>query len=204
MCPSHAEGQNPESFAISDTQRCPSMFEKFIIKLLVSQKPIKLNLGCGLDKRKDYINIDVRKEVYPDIVLDLEKVPYPFPDNFADEILAKDVLEHFSFRNVQSILKEWHRILKPNGRIIIQTPDFDQIVQKFYNGEIEKFGDPNTPLWYKLSYFLYGGQDYPENTHKCIFTKSELTKLLQQIGFRVLKVYNDNSNMIIEAVKVKQ
>jgi len=180
------------------------MFEKFIIKLLVSQKPIKLNLGCGLDKRKDYVNIDVRKEVYPDIVLDLEKVPYPFPDNFADEILAKDVLEHFSFRNVQSILKEWHRILKPNGRIIIQTPDFDQIVQKFYNGEIEKFGDPNTPLWYKLSYFLYGGQDYPENTHKCIFTKSELTKLLQQIGFRVLKVYNDNSNIIIEAVKVKQ
>jgi len=45
---------------------------------------LKLNLGCGLDKREGYINLDVRKEVKPDIVCDLEHSFLPFTDESVD------------------------------------------------------------------------------------------------------------------------
>jgi hypothetical protein len=52
---------------------------------------MKLNLGCGLDKRQGYINVDIRKDVNPDLVLNLEDIPYPFESNSIEEIIAKDI-----------------------------------------------------------------------------------------------------------------
>ena len=34
---------------------------------------MKLNIGCGLKKKKGYINIDISKDVNPDRVVDVEK-----------------------------------------------------------------------------------------------------------------------------------
>lgn len=34
---------------------------------------MKLNLGCGRDKIKGYVNCDISKSVNPDKVVDLEK-----------------------------------------------------------------------------------------------------------------------------------
>jgi len=154
---------------------------------------MKLNLGCGKDVKQGYINIDCRKLHGIDIVLDLEREKLPYDDNSIDEILAKDIVEHFSFRNVENVLKEWHRVLKPDGLLVIQTPDFEQIASKFYEGKIAD--------WYRLSFWLYGAQDYQENLHKCIFTKRELTKLLNQIGFEIMEIFNDNTNIICKARK---
>ena len=41
---------------------------------------IKLNLGCGNDYRRGWLNCDKSKEVNPDKVVDLEK-KLPFKDN---------------------------------------------------------------------------------------------------------------------------
>lgn len=154
---------------------------------------MKLNLGCGYDKRDGYVNIDIRDEVKPDIVLDLEKTPYPFDDESVDEILAKDIIEHFSFRNVEKVVREWYRILKKDGMLIIQTPDLDAILEAINNQKIKG--------WWQISYWLYGAQDYPENTHKLIFTRREIKKLLEEIGFEVKEINQSGTNMIVHAVK---
>lgn len=154
---------------------------------------MKLNLGCGSDIRKGYINIDIRKLPNVDLVLDIEHNKLPYTDESVEEILAKDIIEHFSFRNIRNVLKEWYRVLKKGGILIIQTPDFERIADKFFKGEING--------WYELSYWLFGAQDHQENTHKAIFTKSELKKLLEEIGFEVVEIWNDNSNIICKAVK---
>jgi len=154
---------------------------------------MKLNIGCGEDIKQGYINIDIRKLYGVDLVIDLEKEKLPYEDNSVDEILAKDIIEHFSFIKVEEILKEWHRVLKPKGLLVIHTPDFEQIASKYYKGEI---GD-----WYSLSFWLYGAQDYEENLHKCIFTKKELSNLLNQIGFEIVEIFNDNTNIICKAHK---
>jgi len=50
---------------------------------------VKLNLGCGLDKRPDFLNIDFRREVKPDLVTDLERLFLRmFIDGVVEYILA--------------------------------------------------------------------------------------------------------------------
>jgi len=82
--------------------------------------PVKLNLGCGNDIRKGWINLDIIKKPGIDIVHDLNVYPYPFSDNYADYILMKHVLEHLD--DVVKTIEEIHRILKPNGKVEIIVP----------------------------------------------------------------------------------
>jgi predicted SAM-dependent methyltransferase len=78
---------------------------------------IKINLGCGPDIRPNYINSDI---LGGDVKCDLRKFPWPWPDNYADEILMWHVLEHLP--DTYATAHEIHRILKPGGKFWGQVP----------------------------------------------------------------------------------
>ena len=80
---------------------------------------MKLNLGCGLDKKKGYVNCDVSSDVNPDKVVDLEK-KLPFKSNSVDEIIASHVLEHIV--NFVPLMHEFHRVCKKGVKIKIAVP----------------------------------------------------------------------------------
>ena len=84
----------------------------------------KLNLGCGAFRKEGYINLDCRDHLKPDILHDLDNIPYPFPDNSFELIEADHVLEHLSdpFR----VMMELHRMLAPGGSAIIKVPHFSR------------------------------------------------------------------------------
>ena len=80
---------------------------------------MKLNLGCGHDKKHGWINVDNYVDCHPDVIHDLEKFPYPWDDNSIDEINMEHVLEHLGQTHdvYINILKELYRICD-NGAII--------------------------------------------------------------------------------------
>ena len=80
----------------------------------------KINIGCGEDYKPEWINLDLRNNIGADIKHDLNKFPYPFKDNYFDEILLKMILEHLD--NPINVLKEVIRISKNNAKIIIIVP----------------------------------------------------------------------------------
>lgn len=84
---------------------------------------MKINLGCGHDKREGWVNIDSRKDAKPDIVADLEK-PLPLESDSADEILLRHVLEHV--KDPMSLIDECYRILKKGGKLEVITPHVSQ------------------------------------------------------------------------------
>lgn len=69
---------------------------------------MKLNLGCGKDKKEGYVNIDSSDEVKPDKIWNLEKTPFPFRENSVEEIIAEHVLEHI--KNFIPLMHELRRI----------------------------------------------------------------------------------------------
>ena len=90
-----------------------------------SDSEMRLNLGCGDKILPGYVNVDVvssRAGKNPDVICDLHDL-YPFPDDFADEILSVHVVEHFWRWEVRDVLREWIRVLKPGGRMIIECPN---------------------------------------------------------------------------------
>ena len=82
----------------------------------------KLNLGCGADIRKEYLNVDYFDSKGVDKVLDLEKFPYPFEENSFKEIVMQDILEHLN--DPIKTLEEIFRISKHNAKIKIRVPHF--------------------------------------------------------------------------------
>jgi SAM-dependent methyltransferase len=162
---------------------------------------MKLNLCCGDDVRDGYINIDVRKIKTNVLVLDLEKeLLKPFPSNSVEEIIAKDCLEHISWRRDEDLLRDIHRVLKCNGNLFIHVPDLEAIAKKVILNPDFCFGD--LCGWKAISFLIYGGQDYEYNYHKSGFTIPTLKKLLETIGFVVDDIRNDGgSNIIAQARK---
>ncbi len=84
----------------------------------------KLNLGCGEDKKEGYVNLDFHDHVKPDVVHNLNDLPYPFPDNSFELIEAFHILEHLD--RPFSVMQELHRILKPGGTLHIKVPHFSR------------------------------------------------------------------------------
>ena len=85
---------------------------------------MKLNLGCGQNKREGFVNIDKYATFEPDLVWDLEKTPYPFGAGSVTEIAATHVLEHLGQHTdtFLAIIKELYRVLAPGGKIDIKAP----------------------------------------------------------------------------------
>jgi hypothetical protein len=113
------------------------------------------------------VNIDKQAACGPDLVLDLEHVPWPFDDGSIDEVFACHVLEHLgqSPEVFLGIMRELYRVMKTGAtaRIIVPHPRSDdfltdpthvrpitdrtlQMFSKARNRETLALGSADTPL----------------------------------------------------------
>jgi hypothetical protein len=85
---------------------------------------MKLNLGCGFNKKPSWLNVDNDPTCKPDLLFDLETFPWPLEDNAATEIELNHVLEHLGqdSQTYLSIICELYRIASHDARIRILVP----------------------------------------------------------------------------------
>lgn len=81
-----------------------------------------LDLGCGLRKRPGAVGIDVNPRSQADVIHNLNAVPYPFPEDCFNEIIADNVMEHLD--DIVKVMEELFRIGKPSALITIIVPFF--------------------------------------------------------------------------------
>jgi predicted SAM-dependent methyltransferase len=140
---------------------------------------IKLHLGCGNKKLKDYTNIDIRELPSVDVVDDI-KVLNNFNDNSVDVIYASHVLEHFGRLEYMNVLENWYKKLKDGGVLRIAVPDLEMVMEH-YNEHKDIV---------MLRGFLYGGQTYPQNYHYCGWDFNSIKTDLMSIGFKEVYKYD--------------
>ncbi len=83
---------------------------------------LRLNLGCGMNRLDGYVNVDRFGE--PDVRHDLEVVPWPWPDDSANEVVLCHVLEHLG-RDPQvylGVMKELYRVCRDGAAIHVIVP----------------------------------------------------------------------------------
>ncbi|CAK0776101.1 hypothetical protein CCP4SC76_600032 [Gammaproteobacteria bacterium] len=87
-------------------------------------KSTKLNLGCGYFRKTGYINVDIDPKTGANIIHDLSVFPYPFDTESFDLIEMDHILEHLE--NIQEVIREIDRLLRPGGKLIIRVPHFSR------------------------------------------------------------------------------
>lgn len=135
----------------------------------------RLNLGGRGTKIPGFLTVDLSKEHDVDVKADVSCLPYE--DGSVSELYCSQILEHFPHVKTESVLREWHRVLEPGGRITIGVPDFARAVELF-----QKYG-----LVDFITNLLYGDQGYDLAYHYRPFTFGTLAALLNKVGFRDVK-----------------
>jgi len=158
-----------------------------------SKKTIKLNLGCGMDHRNGYINIDAVSAVNPDLVHDISKT-LPYKDGTVQEVIAQDILEHFIFDDFIFVISEIARVLKDGGTLHVRTPNVDAILHQFEDDKEVR------------NIFLYGSTAHRTDTgvfgaHKIGFTRTRLIAELLVYGLEVTSIGTNETNFEASFVK---
>jgi len=82
----------------------------------------KLHIGCGNHILDGWLNADRFPRAAIVFHLDAAQ-PFPFGDDEFDFIFCEHVIEHMSFSQGLGMLSECYRVLRPQGKIRISTPD---------------------------------------------------------------------------------
>jgi len=140
-----------------------------------------LDVGCGINKKPGSIGIDRNPASRADVIVELDRFPYPFRDSSFDALQAVHVIEHVC--DVIRTMEEFHRLVRPGGEVFIVTPHYT---------DFSSFCDP-THRWHLNSFSLrYFGEDnagygyYSPVKFQEISTRVKLLALWRWLGFELL------------------
>jgi predicted SAM-dependent methyltransferase len=148
--------------------------------------PLNLHIG-GQEAHPDWKILDIEERPEVDIVGDAADLSQ-FADESVDAIYASHVLEHFYYglhNELVKTLTEWHRVLKPGGKLYISVPDLKTLCWLFLN--------PNmTPMdKHHIMRMMFGGNMNQYDVHKVGFDADILALYLQEIGFQDYEVVSE-------------
>lgn len=86
-------------------------------------KELKVNLGCGYNKKDGFINIDSDINCSPDYIVDLEKDILPFENDSVGYIEAYHILEHIG-DGFLHLMQEIYRVCNDGAIIDIIVPHY--------------------------------------------------------------------------------
>ena len=140
---------------------------------------MKLHLGCGKKYMPGFVHVDLLEYDHIDYRVPIDDLNFA-QDSSVELIYACHVLEHTGRNNYERVLKEWYRVLEPNGILRVAVPDFSACVKHYLLKE--NLAD--------ILGLLVGGQRDQYDYHKMIFDEKYLTKSLMQVGFKDVKKYD--------------
>lgn len=177
---------------------------------------VKVELGSGPCGKPGFFHVDAVQEGNVDHRADIRDLDFLSNDS-VDELYSAHAVEHISYTEIDKVLVEWYRVLKPGGRLTIKMPDLDFLCRAYVEGihspeetMIAIFGgfpdEPGGPDgWEKIS----GNPQWERNTikdgeipnpgvyiewaaHKALYTFDTFRVRLERAGFEYIQRIVEN------------
>jgi SAM-dependent methyltransferase len=148
------------------------------------KKELKLHLGCGEKYLEGYVNIDYPPEEHTvmaakaDVYQDIRTLEYD--EGTVEEVRSHHLFEHFNRVEALKLLIKWRMWLKPGGRLVIETPDFEASARAY--------------LWaitrrrkMMLGRHIFGSHEAGWAYHYDFWDKGKFKFVLKKVGFKNIK-----------------
>jgi predicted SAM-dependent methyltransferase len=136
-----------------------------------------VHLGCGENYIDGMINCDGNLFRKIDQWLDLRN-PLPFPDSSVAVVYTSHTLEHLYPEEALALLREIHRVLRPDGVARVAVPDISHFFKiaegQARSGWPRRFDDP---VGQAVNYLFCDGQ------HRYAYNHAILATFARQAGF---------------------
>ncbi len=150
----------------------------------------------GIDVNKDFIKIcDLKKDFLKRENVEFFNAPaekLPFKDGFFDLIVCKTVLEHVA--DVNKTIQEMSRVLKKEGTIYIECPNYLWIKEGHYN----VYMMPMMPKWLFSIYLRLAGKNPSFLKHLKYITPFRITRELHKRGLRCRNISEELVKDVLE------
>ncbi|MEA3306519.1 MAG: hypothetical protein U9Q34_01895 [Elusimicrobiota bacterium] len=142
---------------------------------------MKLNIGCGHNHLKGYINIDSNKDSLADKIMPAHCLD--IKSESVMEIKALHLIEHLGFFKSKYFLSEAYRVLKPNGILTLETPYIEKSFENFLKG--------NRSERESVLGWIYGSETEGMN-HLYCFPVELIEEITEDAGFEIIKTKEFN------------
>lgn len=151
------------------------------------------------------VRLDIDPAIEPDILgtmLDMSAIP----NESIDAIYSSHNIEHLYPNELPAAMKEFLRVLKPDGFAVIICPDLQAAAQMIAEDKLldEAYSSPAgpvTPFDMVYSHRIFTGRDKPYMAHHCGFTLSVLLATLKDNGFSTSAGLRSNFSLLVLATK---
>lgn len=110
---------------------------------------LRLDLGCGTNKKDGFLGVDI--EAFPgvDQVVDLRKIPWPWKDASVEEIHCSHFLEHLTGPERIDFFNELYRVMTVGAKAMFITPHWSS--GRAYGDVTHQWPPVVEMFWYYLS-----------------------------------------------------
>ncbi len=164
---------------------------------------VVLHVGCGVIGETGLherfsgpewheLRLDVDPGVEPDVVASITDMS-PVPDASVDAVYSHHNIEHIFAHEVPLAMREFFRVLRPGGEVLLATPDLQNVARTIASGRLEDtlYRSGSGPISaldvvYGLRSDILTGREFM--AHRTGFTRGTLARKLGAAGFAEIEV----------------
>lgn len=161
----------PSGYTAVFRTRVNSVYVRNDMVMKVAEKQdttsLRINVGAGPHNDPRYVALDIKTGT------DARSLPYA--DNSVDEVYCSHLLEHFTPIERDKVLREFVRVLKPNGLCQIAVPDAKKVAEAML--KTDESGEFRT-----VEMVMYGAHSDPNDIHHAAYTENVLAACMNAAG----------------------
>lgn len=146
----------------------------------------------------EHLLLDIKPGLDVDYVVDAREMDQVIEEKSFDAVYCSHNIEHYEVHDVGLVLRQAYRVLKTEGFIQIQCPNFEEVFNRLEKGaDLDEvaYVSPSSPIRYRD--VLFGWEKEIEESgnpyyrHKTAITPAFLTQQMTEAGFEDVQIVTD-------------